>query len=59
MLSAPWHAVSPPEHHGASLGPGRGAMLWVFKVTIPYGEGFRARRIIEAHANPPTGLRKK
>ena len=41
----------------ASLGPGRGPwhVLWGFKVESPLGEGFRARRAIQAHANPRTG----
>ena len=40
VLSAPWHAGSPPGHHGASLGPGRGPwhVLWGFKVASPHGE---------------------
>ena len=38
----------------ASLGPGRGPrhVLWGFKVARPLGEAFRARRAIQAHANP-------
>ena len=41
----------------ASLGPGRGPrhVLWGFKVASPHGEGFRARRAIQAPANPRTG----
>ena len=58
--SAPGHAGSPPEHHGASSGPGRGPwhVLWGFEVASPHGEGFRARRAIQAHANPCTGQKK-
>ena len=39
-----------------SLGPGRGPwhVLWGFKVARPLGEAFRARRAIQAHANPRT-----
>ena len=38
----------------ASLGPGRGPwhVLWGLKVARPLGEAFRARRTIQAHANP-------
>ena len=38
----------------ASWGHGRGPwhVLWGFKVASPLGEGFRARRTIQAHANP-------
>ena len=34
VLSAPGHAGRPPEHHGASVGPGRAPwhVLWGFKV---------------------------
>ena len=41
----------------ASFGPGRGPwhVLWGFKVASPLGEGFRARRTIQASANPRTG----
>ena len=41
----------------ASLGPDRGPWhaLWGFKVVSPLGEGFRARRAIQASANPRTG----
>ena len=40
----------------ASLGSGRGLwhVLWGFKVARPLGEAFRARRAIQAHANPRT-----
>ena len=57
VLSDPWHAGSPLGHHGASLGPGRGPwhVLWGFKVPSPHGEGFRACRASQAHANPRTG----
>ena len=60
LLSAPGHAGSPPEHHGVSVGLGRGPwhVLWGFKVTKigkNHGEAFRARRVIQAHANPRTG----
>ena len=39
VLSAPWHAGSPPGHHGASLGPGRGPwhVLGGSKWQIPTG----------------------
>ena len=38
----------------ASLSPGRGPwhVLWGLKVARPLGEAFRARRAIQAHANP-------
>ena len=38
----------------ASLDPGRGPwhVLWGFKEARPLGEAFRARRAIQAHANP-------
>ena len=57
VLSAPWHAGSPPEHHGASVGPGRRPwhVLWGFKIASPHEEAFRARRAIQAPANPRTG----
>ena len=57
VLSAPWHTGSPPEHHGASVYPGRRQwhVLWGFKVASPHGEAFRARRAIQAPANPRTG----
>ena len=57
VLSAPEDAESPPEHYGASVGPGRGPwhVLWGFKVTSNHGEACRARRAIQAHANPRTG----
>ena len=44
----------------ASLSPGRGPwhVLWGFKVARPLGEGFRARRAIQAPANPRTGLKR-
>ena len=53
VLSAPWHAGSPPEHQGASVGPGRRPwhVLWGFEVARPHGEAFRARRAIHAPAN--------
>ena len=57
VLSAPWHAVSSPQHHGASVGPGRPPwhVLWGFKVGRPHGEALRARGAIQAPANPRTG----
>ena len=60
VLSAPAHAGSPPEHLGPSVGLGRGPwqVLWGFKVERNHGEAFRARRAIQAHANPCTGLKK-
>ena len=37
----------------ASLGPGGPShALWGLKVARPLGEAFRARRAIQAHANP-------
>ena len=50
VLSAPGYAGSPPEHHGASVGPGRGRshVLWGLKVVSNHGEAFRARRTIQA-----------
>ena len=47
---------SPPEHEGASVAPGRAPrhVLWGFKVASNHGEAFRARRAIQAHANPRT-----
>ena len=61
VLSALGHAESPPEHHGATVGPGRDPwhVLWGFKVASNHGEAFRARRGIQAHANPRTGKKKK
>ena len=60
VLSAPGHAGSQPEHHGATVGPDRGPwhVLWGFKVASNHGEAFRARRAIQAYANPLTGLKK-
>ena len=57
VLSAPWHAGSPPEHKGANVGPGRRPwhVLWGFKVASPHGEAFRARRAIQDLANSLTG----
>ena len=57
VLSAPWHAGSPPEHQGESVGPGRHPwhVLWGFSVASSHGEAFRARRAIQAPANPRTG----
>ena len=57
VLSAPGHAGSPPEHHGASVDPGRGPwlVLWGFKVERDHEEAFRVRRGIQAHANPRAG----
>ena len=57
VLSAPGHARRPPEHHGASGGPGRGPwhVLWGFNVASIRGETFRARRAMQTHANPHTG----
>ena len=48
VLSVLGQARSPPERHGASVGPGRGPWhaLWVFEVAINCGEAFRARRAI-------------
>ena len=59
VLSAPGHAGSPPEHHGASVGPDRGPwhVLWGFKVASNHGEVFRARRAIQAHTNPRAGYK--
>ena len=56
VFSAPGHEGSPPELHGVSVGLGRGpwhALSW-FKVASNHGEAFRARRAIQAHANPRT-----
>ena len=41
----------------ASVGPGRGPwhVLWGFKVASNDRQSFRARRAIQAHANPRTG----
>ena len=57
VLSALGHAGSPPEHHGANVGPDRGPwhVLWGFKVASNHREAFRARRAIQAHSNPRTG----
>ena len=57
VLSAPWRAGSPPEHQGASVGPGLRPwhVLWGLKVASPHWEAFRARRAIRAPANPRTG----
>ena len=39
VFSAPWHAGSPPEHQGASVGPGRGPwhVLWGSKSQVTTG----------------------
>ena len=39
------HARSPPEHHSASVGPGRAPwyVLWGFEVASNHGEAFRPR----------------
>ena len=39
VLLAPWHAGSPLEHHGESVGPGRRPwyVLWGFTVASPHG----------------------
>ena len=39
-----------------NVGPGRGPwhVLWLLKVARPLGEAFRARRLLQAHANPRT-----
>ena len=60
VLSAPWHAGSPPGHHGARLGPGRGPwhVLGEVKAASPIGEGFRGRRAIQVHSNARNGLEK-
>ena len=55
VLSAPGHAESQPEHHGASVGPGWGSWhtLWAFKVSklaSNHGEAFRAHII--SHPGP-------
>ena len=57
VLSAPAHAGSPPEHHGACEGPGLGPLhvLGGSNVTSNHWEAFRARRAIQAHANPRAG----
>ena len=57
VLSAPGHAGSMPEHHGASVGPGRAPwhVLWGFNVESNHGEALRARRDIQAHVDPRTG----
>ena len=59
--SAPGHAGSPPEHHGASVDPGRGPwhVRWGFKAASNHLEALRARRAIQAHANPRTRYRFK
>ena len=46
----------PARTSRVSLGPGRGPwyVLWGLKVACPLGEGFRARRAIQAHSNPRT-----
>ena len=50
---ARWEPARTPH---ASLGPGRGPwhVLWGFKVARPLGDGFRARRAVQAPANPRT-----
>ena len=60
LPSAPGHGGSPHEHHGAGVGPSQGPwhVLWGLNVTSNYGEAFRARRSIQAHANPRTGKKK-
>ena len=57
VLSTPW---SPPEHQGASVGPGRRPLhvLWGFKVARPHEEAFRARKGIQTPANRCTGWKK-
>ena len=55
VLSAPWHAGVLPESHGASVGSGqRPCTCPGVKVASPHGEAFRARRAIQAPANPCT-----
>ena len=46
----------PAKTPRASLRPRRRPwhVLWGFKVASPVGEGFRPRRVIQAHANLPT-----
>ena len=57
VLSATWHAGSPPAHHAQlwALAEVRGTCSGGFKVASPLGEGFRARRAIQLHANSRTG----
>ena len=47
----------PAQTPRARLGPGRGLghVLWGSEVASPLGKGFRARRAIQAPANPRTG----
>ena len=60
VLSAPWHAGSPPEHQGESVGPGRHPwhVLWGFSVASSHGEAFRARRAIQAPPKPTYRLKE-
>ena len=48
--------MEPGRTPRVSLGPDRGPwhVLWGFKVARPLGEGFRARRTVQAPANPRT-----
>ena len=54
VLSAPGHARSPPEHHGASVGPGRGPwhVLWGLKspeATGRHSEHVELSRPMQTH----------
>ena len=48
VLSAPGHAGSPPEHHGTSVGLGRGPwhVLWGSKSQVTTGR-------LSEHVEPP------
>ena len=52
VLSAPWRTGSPRELHTELWDPAkvRGTCSWGLKMARPLGEGFRARRAIQAHA---------
>ena len=56
VLSAPWHAGSPPGPHTQvwALAEVRARAPGVQSGKSPRGGGFRARRAIQAHANPST-----
>ena len=51
VLSAPWPAGSPPEHHGASVGSGRRPwhVLWGFKIASRHSEHVGPCRLLQTH----------
>ena len=53
VLSAPWPAGSPPEHHGASVGSGRRPwhVLWGFKIASRHSEHVGPCRLLQTHVH--------